>query len=626
MCGIAGTLGLVRRDARRDAAVMNAALALRGPDDCGAIVEPPVMLAHRRLAIIDVSANGHQPMTDASQRFAMVYNGEIYNHRELRTERLRGCAFRGGSDSETLLELFARYGTDAFALLNGIFAVAIWDRKEQTLVIGRDGMGVKPLYLWRPPGGGLGIASELKALQALDGFSAELDCTAAAAYVTYLYSPGERTMFRTVRKHPAGVWTRYDAAGREAGSGCFFALPDYRPRTMSAAEAVSTTYRELGDAVERQMLADVEVGAFLSGGLDSTAIVHFAERHSPERLRCFTIRYGDDGSTRGEMVADLPFAREAAAHLGVELHEVPIDPGLARDLPLLVDMLDEPQADPAALGNFFISRAASELGLKILLGGAGGDDMLTGYRRHLVAAHDAKIGLVPSALRSGLARMALRIPSDSHMVRRLRKALVSGVGSADERLLTAFEWLPAEAASDLLCEPVGGDAVRQPFASYLDDLEANAVERMLRLEQRFFLRDHNLNYTDKTGMSASVEIRVPFLDLQFVKFASHLPTEFKLRSGVTKWALRKAMEPHLPRNVIYRPKTGFGVPLRSWLAGPMGETIADLTSRETLDSRGLFDGRAVAALRDDHFAGRIDAAYPLLAVAMIELWCRRFAS
>ncbi|MCT2557780.1 asparagine synthase (glutamine-hydrolyzing) [Tsuneonella sp. YG55] len=625
MCGIAGTLGFNEDRVAVDRAALLCALQRRGPDDEGAWHDGPLSLVHRRLSVLDLTDAGQQPMLDGSGRFAMVFNGEIYNHRELRAQYLPGYSFKGSSDSETLLELYARDGVDCLSRLNGIFALAIWDRRERSLVLVRDGVGVKPLYCWRRAEGGLAFASELKALRELDGFTSALDPVAAAAYLTYLYSPGERTMFADVRKHPAGVWRRFDAVGRAKGEGRFYSLPAYEPRAMSADEAVSGTYRELGAAVDRQMLADVEIGAFLSGGLDSTSIVHFARRQVERPLRCFTIRYDADVRAAGEMVADLPFARTAAKHLGVDLHEVAVDPGLVRDLPLLVDMLDEPQADPAALANYFISSAARDLGIKVLLGGAGGDDVFTGYRRHSIAAHDEGVGTVPGGLRRLALSVASAIPSNSEALRRMRKALSAIQGSREERLLRAFEWLPADRAANLLEADVDPGAVIAPFSHALARTEGNPIERMLRLEQEFFLRDHNLNYTDKTGMAASVEIRVPFLDPVLMEFAAAMPTEFKLRGGKTKWALRKAMEPHLPHDVIYRPKTGFGVPLRSWLLGPMRDTIGDLTASELVAARGLFDPAKVTALRDDHFAGRIDAAYPLLGLVLIELWCRRFA-
>ncbi|MFC4294001.1 asparagine synthase (glutamine-hydrolyzing) [Novosphingobium tardum] len=623
MCGIAGTLGLTKATTGASAEEMAALLAHRGPDDQGVVTDGPVTLIHRRLAIVDLSRAGHQPMNDASGRFIMVYNGEIYNHRELRAAYLPGHDFRGSSDSETLLELFACQGPAAFGRLNGIFAAAIWDRRDRQLMLARDGAGVKPLYIWAAPGGGIAFASEIKALCAAPEFASALDPVAAAAYATYLWSPGERTMFAAVRKFEAGRWQRFDAAGRLLGGESFYNLPPYRPIAMTPEEAARETADELARAVERQMLADVEVGAFLSGGLDSSAIVHFARKHSARPLQCFTLAYPDGHDA--EMVTDLPYARQAAAHLGVSLHEAEITPRMADDLPRLVEMLDEPQADPAAMGNFYIAAAARERGIKVLLGGSGGDDVFTGYRRHSQFAHDGALGAVPGAVRAMLLRVAGSL-GRGERARRIQKALRAMQGDADARLCRAFEWLPVETAAGLLARSPSPAEVTRPFTNAVASSgSAPQVERMLRLEQQFFLRDHNLNYVDKTGMAAGVEIRVPFLDPELMAFAATMPLDCKMRAGQTKWALRKAMEPHLPREIIYRPKTGFGVPLRAWMRGPLRDIVGDLTSRQTVARRGLFEPGAVAALRDAHFAGRIDAAYPLLAIVMMELWCRRFA-
>lgn len=625
MCGIAGLLApLADREARQVAARMGAALAHRGPDDAGLLVEPGVTLVHRRLAIQDLSPAGHQPMADASGRYVMVYNGEIYNHAELRTRFLSGLNFRGTSDSETLIELYARQGPDAFGLLNGIFALAIWDRKERTLTLARDGAGVKPLYVWTANDGRLAFASEIKALRVVPGFASDLDPVAAAAYAGFLWSPGERTMFAAVKKLGAGTWRRVSADGRDAGEGRFYALPEYAPEAMSDDAAIAGTADRLAAAVSRQMLADVEVGAFLSGGLDSSSIVHFAQRHTGRPLTCFTLAYDENVSEPGEMVADLPYARKAAAHLGAKLHEVRIDTAMAEDLPRLVEMLDEPEADPAALANYYISAHARDHGFKVLLGGAGGDDVFTGYRRHQQFARDRWIGAVPGVARAALPGL-LALGGGGERVRKLRKAAQSMQGGADERLVRAFTWLPLQRAAGLLATPVDAAAVAAPLEAELAASRgAPAVERLLRLDQAFFLRDHNLNYTDKTGMAAAIEIRVPFLDPELMAWAARVPVSAKLRGGQTKWVLRKAMEPHLPHDVIYRPKTGFGVPLRAWMRGPLRALTEDLTGRSVVARRGLFDPAAVERLRTDHYAGRIDAAYPLLAVMMAELWCRRF--
>lgn len=624
MCGIAGFLGPYGPEV---AAAMGAAIAHRGPDSDGIFRDGAagIALVHRRLSIIDLSPAGHQPMADGSGRFVLCYNGEIYNFRELRCAlEAEGARFRGGSDSEVIIEGFARHGTDYFARFNGIFALAIWDRHERSLLLARDGAGVKPLYIRDKPGG-FAFASEIKALLALPDLDRSLDAQAAAAYLTYIYSPGARTMFESVRKLTPGTWLRIDAERRHQ-TGSFYRFPQATPdHDLSDQALIDGTRAALAGAVERQMVADVDVGAFLSGGLDSSAVVALAREHARGKMQCFTIGYDERADEAGELIADLPYARKAAAHLGVDLHEVHVDARMAEEFTGLIATLDEPQADPAALNSLKIAALARSQGFKVLLSGTGGDDVFTGYRRHQAAALDRHWARIPGPARSGLARAASALPASGGL-RRVRK-LLNGIGGDDDaRLLALFEWLPAERAAVLLDPAADAEAIRAPMRGVLAAYpEGGAVERVLRLDQHFFLTDHNLNYTDKTGMAHGVEIRVPFLDPELIDWAARIPVSAKLRGRETKWVLRKAMEPLLPHDIIYRPKTGFGVPLRAWLKRELRPMLEELLSPATIAARGLFDADEVAALKRDTLSGRIDGSYALLGLMAIELWCRRFA-
>lgn len=625
MCGIAGLFGKADRTLFES---FSEALAHRGPDDVGRFEDRDagILLVHRRLSIIDLSEAGHQPMADASGRFVLCYNGEIYNHLDLRRElTVLGTRFRGGSDSETLVEGFARWGADVLPRLNGIFAFAIWDRRERILHLARDGAGVKPLY-WTRTAEGIAFASELKALTALPSLSRAIDSVAVRAYLQYLWSPGERTMFEAVRKLAPGTMASF-SVDRPEVSQAFWRLPEYAPAGLPDANAIAGTRAALRTAVERQMAADVEVGAFLSGGLDSSAVVCFAREFTQRPMQCFTIGYQASARETEELVPDLPYARSTAKALGVQLHEVEVGAWICDELADLVTILDEPQADPAALNNLHISALARSHGIKVLLSGAGGDDVFTGYRRHsLLDAARRLDGGVPPFLRRLAARAAPAVAGAGPMRRRASRALELAGADAAERMLRSFEWLDG-AWLDAICV---ADHLHQPQRAPLESVAARSlgwpvVERALRIDQAFFLADHNLNYTDKTGMACGVEIRVPFLDPDLMNWAAGLSVNQKLRGGTTKWVLRKAMEGLLPHDTIYRPKTGFGVPLRAWLSGPLREMVGDLTSADTVHRRGLFDSAAVARFRDATLAGRVDGAYPLLAMMVIELWCRAFA-
>ena len=626
MCGIAGFLG---RFSESLLPQMGDRIAHRGPDDSGVFHDPEarIGLVHRRLSIIDLSPAGHQPMVDTSGRFTLVYNGEIYNFAELRRElQASGATFRGHSDTEVVLELIARRGLEALDRLNGIFALALWDRRERRLHLARDGMGVKPLYWTRTPSG-FAFASEMKALLALPDLSRTLDPVAATAYVSYLYSPGTRTMLADVRKLAPGQRLTL-ALDREPLETPFWKLPAPSPKSMPDSDWIAEMRTQLEAAVERQMVSDVQIGAFLSGGLDSSSIVALARRHvTRAQLPCFTIDYASRPEDERELISDLPYARAAARHLDVDLHEVRVDASMADDFEKLVTMLDEPQADPAALNNYYIAELARQAGVKVMLSGAGGDDVFSGYRRHKAAGLDALFDNVPPPLRRAVAGTAGRLPLSHPTARRARKALEHLGDDHATRIARMFEWLPLEKSGALLADAptdIAGLA-RDPFMETVraDGLETG-LQKVLRLDQSYFLVDHNLNYTDKTGMAAGVEIRVPFLDLELVEWAAGVPDDLKLRRGETKWILRQAAEDLLPHDIIYRPKTGFGVPLRSWMRERMRPMMDELLAPKTIEARGLFSSKQVSALRAATDRGTVDGSYSLLGVAAIELWCRTF--
>lgn len=630
MCGIAGFSG------QFDAALldrMSASLSHRGPDDAGALVMErySVGLAHRRLAIIDLSPAGHQPMWDEANIAAIVFNGEIYNYRELRDQLLsQGCRFRGHSDTEVLLNLYMQEGEAMLDRLNGIFAFAIWDSRDQSLFVARDGMGVKPLYFAETERGFL-FASELKALLREAAVSRELDPLAIQHYLTYLWCPAPRTMLRAVKKLAPGCAMRI-RRHRVERLWQFYDLPYDQPlSTMSAEDAVGEVRACLREAVRRQMVADVPVGAFLSGGLDSSAVVAMARDYSPSgRLPCFTIGFKGHVARSEGFTPDLPYAQKVAKHLGVDLHTIYVGPEMIDRLGDMIDHLDEPQADPAPLNVLFISHLARSQGIKVLLSGAGGDDLFTGYQRHYALDHENYVQWLPLSARRYLARRGGQLPASNPITRRVGRLLRYAHLDGDPRIASYFFWSAPDLTRSLFSQTfvqqlVGADPA-QPLLSSLERLPADvpALNRMLYLEGKHFLADHNLNYTDKMSMAEGVEVRVPLLDRDLVSLAARLPLAYKQRGKVGKWIFKKAMEGTLPPDVIYRPKTGFGAPLRHWLRHELRDVVEDLLSEASLGRRGIFDPQAVHALVANDRAGRVEAAYPIFALMCIELWCRRF--
>lgn len=625
MCGIAGFDGtgdqtLIERMAAR--------IKHRGPDDSGSWMAPDasVGFAHRRLSILDLSCRGHQPMSDGGRRAVITFNGEIYNFLELRAAlEKRGWTFESTSDTEVLLKGYLEYGHDILDKLNGIFAFAIHDLRDATTFIARDHLGVKPLYLVELADTVL-FASEMKALLVDSRVSRELDQRALLRYMTFLWSPGVATPFRAVRRLEPGAAVLI-RRGRIVRSWPFYAPRFANVMERSPDEHAAVVAEGLRTAVHRQMVADVPVGAFLSGGLDSSAVVAFArEKAGPAGMDCFTIAPQSADLVAEGMADDLPYARRVASYLGVRLHMIPIEHGIIRHLGRVLYYLDEPQADPAAINVMLISELAREHGIKVLLGGTGGDDLFTGYRRHRAYQAERYWAWLPLQLRGLLAAGAGRLPTTIPSLRRAQKALRDAAAGPDARLFGYFHWSIPQVAATLLAQPVDVNDVDQPLATSLATSNPipEGLDRLLFLEQRFFLADHNLLYTDKLSMASGVEVRVPFLDLDLVAYANQIPSAVKQRGAVGKWVLKKAMEPFLPHDVIYRPKAGFGAPLRSWVRFDLVPVIDNVLSEAALRRRGVFAPAAARALIESDRCGRTDAAYTVFSMLCIELWMQTF--
>jgi len=636
MCGIAGYSGDQHCKKLVDLVV---SLHHRGPDTSGLFQDPTqeIGLVHTRLSIIDMTAHGHQPMAGANGQVVLIFNGEIYNFLELRTElEHKGYRFNGHSDTEVLLKLYLEYRSFSNGVhtmlrrLNGIFAFALWDADRGELLLARDALGVKPIY-YSSDDQSFAFSSEIKALLPLFGAFRNLDTAAIDRYLSFLWCPGEGTPSSQVRKLPPGeaLWVK---EGRIVERFRWYQLPAFQPGAtnlnLGLAGAVCGTEQHLRQAVHRQLVADVPVGAFLSGGLDSSSVVAFAREQIPN-IRCFTIECTGD-SDEG-IADDLPYARRVAAHLNVPLQIVRTDAArMAEDLPAMVVQLDEPLADPAPLNVLYISRLAREQGIKVLLSGAGGDDLFTGYRRHRALMAEGLWSWLPRSARVGLERLTCRLDQRRPVFRRLTKLFSGASLEGDARLVNYFRWVDRKDLAALytpeFIEALGTARAEDPMLEFLADLPSNTsrLESLLALEQRFFLTDHNLTYTDKMSMAVGVEVRVPFLDLELVEFAARIPARFKQRGSCGKWVLKKAMEPYLPRDVIYRPKSGFGAPLRSWMRNELRDLLGDVLSPVNLRSRGLFQPNAVHQLIAANDCGRVDATYTLFSLLCIELWCLHF--
>jgi asparagine synthase (glutamine-hydrolysing) len=629
MCGIAGFSGDFEASVLER---MSNAIGFRGPDDSGLCVisNEGIGLAHRRLTIIDLSTSGHQPMWDASRRIVITYNGEIYNYRELKTSLVNsGFSFSSESDTEVLLNLYLRDGVSMLESLNGIFAFAIWDTKERVLFLARDGVGVKPLY-YSCTGNGFLFASELKSLLHEHSVDRTIDKEALHSYLTYLWSPAPATMLTSVRKLEPG-YALVVRKGEIAKKWRYYDLPySQGTREISERDAIEATTEQFREAVKRQLVSDVPVGAFLSGGLDSSAIVAMAKEVEPSiDLPCFTIRNDDTVQQKEGFSEDHPFAVSVAESLGLELKTIHVGSEIINRLAEMIFHLDEPQADPAPINALLISELASSNGIKVLLSGTGGDDIFTGYRRHQAVNLERWWSWLPQSYRRILSRTAQHLPKDIPSLRRLSRLFQYAHLERDERLISYFRWMDDGISGYYTSE--WQDCLtscnhKDPLMASLDNLRDDVapINRMLYIEGKHFLADHNLNYMDKMGMAAGVEVRVPFLDPDLISLAASLPTGYKQKGRQGKWLLKKAMHSYLPANVIYRQKAGFGAPLRQWISSDLKPLIDEMLSESSLQSRGIFDPVKVRDLISKNDAGHIDGAYLIFSMVCIELWCRMF--
>ena len=628
MCGIFGFSGEFDHLNLTEIATT---LLHRGPDDSGIYnnLDAHVAFVHTRLAIMDLSPAGHQPMISLDGEVVIVFNGEIYNFRELRqTLEQKGIVFKGNSDTEVLLHLYLNGGLNFLKRLNGIFTIAIFDNRTGELMISRDGLGVKPLYYYRDKRG-LVFASEIKALKSFLAPILELDLEAIDRYLSYLYCPGSQTPILGIKKLDPGH-TITIKNGAVIGNKQWYVLPQtlLGNRDLKKHVAIKKVQDGLRVAVQRQMVADVSIGAFLSGGLDSSAIVALAKEINPD-IRCFTIEQ-EGGSDDGDH-DDLPYAKRAAEFLGVSLDVVTAKAGdLALELEKMIWHLDEPLADPAALNVLYISRLARKNGIKVLLSGAGGDDLFTGYRRHIALKYEKFWTWMPNPVLRQISHMTQKLNQESALAYKLNKLFSNAEMIGDRRITKYFSWAQREKLTSLytdrMKEILKDSSPDRPLLDFMQKIEPGVsdIDRMLVLEQRFFLSDHNLNYTDKMSMAEGVEVRVPFLDLDLINIAASIPTHFKQKGRVSKWVLKKAMEPYLPKDIIYRPKTGFGAPLRRWIKNELRDMINERLTFNALSARGIFDPVAVQKLIADNEQGTIDGAHTIFSILCIEIWCSLF--
>ena len=646
MCGITGYLEL-KSDAADPAIALSMAARIvhRGPDDSGVWTDGPVALAHRRLSILDLSPAGHQPMHSACGRYVLVYNGEIYNFQEIRAEIEADGYFaevirqwRGHSDTEVMLAAIARWGFAAtLERLVGMFSIALWDRQERVLYLARDRLGEKPLYYGRV-GATVLFGSELKALRGHPAWRGEIDRGALSLLMRHNYIPVPYSIYREIRKLPAGCFMRVTASG-EMTVQPYWSLVQAAVRARAnpfrgnALEATDALEQQLSRAIQGQMIADVPLGAFLSGGIDSSTVVALMQAQSSRPVSTFSIGFFEEGFNEAE------HAKRVAEHLGTHHTELYVTSRQAQEvIPRLPALYDEPFSDSSQIPTFLVSQLARQH-VTVSLSGDGGDELFGGYNRYFIAGDVwRQMSRMPVGLR-GMTAAAIRCLSPqswtsltgvvaSFLPARYRHGnmgdklykLAGILGSQGQEVIYRQMLSHWQDPSSLV-----RDGFEPPTALTHPDpaLEVgNFVERMMLLDSVSYLPDDILVKVDRAAMGVSLETRVPMLDHRVVEFAWSLPFDMKVRNGEGKWLLRQVLYRHVPREILDRPKMGFGVPIDHWLRGPLRDWAEDLLEPGRMAAEGFFDPAPVQEKWRQHLSGRQNWQYLLWDILMFQAWLR----
>jgi asparagine synthase (glutamine-hydrolysing) len=637
MCGIAGIISL---EPSQHIASMLQSIEHRGRDDEGTWISDPiddngrrVGFGHRRLSIIDTSPGGHEPMFSHDGRYVLTFNGEIYNYRELR-EQLRGLGheFRTESDAEVLLSAFAQWGREGISRLNGMFAFAIWDQQERTLTLTRDHVGIKPLYYAQDSGVFL-FASEIKSILATKLIKPEIDPESLNQFLTFLWSPDPNTLFAGIKTVPPGHILQLhnnQISLTQWWDVSFDNIQSDKSEDWWREQVLETLDR----VVKMEMVADVPLGAFLSGGIDSSGIVAMMTRHADSHsISTYTVGIESHDLRYDIIPDDVRWARQVNEQLQTDYHESMLQPAVVDLLPKLVYHMEEPPID-MAIPSYLISRAARET-LTVMLSGMGGDEVFAGYPRQMAMKIASAFDPVPSLLRRPLMRtVAQALPGGlpgkfTAPLRNAKKFARSAGLDFEDRYLGYGTYFTNEAKQRLYSDEWRAltselDPYSKHRAYFQRVSTADPLNRLLYVDLKTFLPCLNLMTTDKTSMAANLEVRVPFLNREMIEMAARMPARLKLRGLKRKYILKRALEGVLPKDVIWRKKAGFGAPIRSWLRGPLKPLVNDLLSEGTIKRRGLFNPKEVKRVIDANFSGREDNNLQVFQLLGLELWQQTF--
>jgi asparagine synthase (glutamine-hydrolysing) len=629
MCGIYGVIHFSKDGQPCEPLLskMGNVIQHRGPDDSGHYVDGPVGIGMRRLSIIDVQG-GHQPISNEDGTIWLVLNGEIYNYRSLRAELERkGHSFRTESDTEVIVHLYEECGTEFFQRLRGMFGVALWDSTKQRLVLGRDRIGEKPLYV-RREGKRLLFASELKSILQVEGVPRELNHEALRKYLAHGYVPAPLTLLEGMEKILPGHFLVVENGKMEDHS--YWDVPTGPKENHSVEEWIGILQAKLTETVNAQLVSDVPLGAFLSGGIDSSTIVAIMARASSRPVKTYSIGYEGDQSYYNE----LPFARIVAKAFATDHHEIVVRPDVSELLPKLIWHLDEPIADSACLTTYLISRLARE-SVTVILSGVGGDELFGGYRRYLGDSVRRWYHLLPSPIRKSVLPAILRVSPKDRATQwkdyvRYAAAFVETAEQDAVSCYLGYVTLFSAQSQHELIQPEFRDPGRAGLSGLaIDDYLARgegieSLDRIMYADLKTSLPDDLLALTDRMSMAASVECRAPLVDYELIELAGRIPSNLKVRGFTMKYLFKKAVAPWLPKEVIQRKKRGFGAPVGSWLRRELQPLIQDLLSEQEVRKRGIFQWSGVQAILDAHQSQRADYTDQVFALLALEIWCRTY--
>jgi asparagine synthase (glutamine-hydrolysing) len=625
MCGITGFVYNSDRAVERDVLErMNCAIEHRGPDEDGFYITENVGLAMRRLSIIDL-AGGQQPMHNEDRTKWIVYNGEIYNYQELRADLdKRGHKFYTNSDTEAIVHLYDEFGEGCLEYLRGMFAFAIWDDKDKSLFIARDRVGKKPLLYSHQPNGDLIFGSEFRAVLEHPSVGRDVDMGAIDSYLTYLCVPAPETAFKSIRKLEPGHWLRWKDGQIETRR---YWLPDFSKKLqISEEEAIEETTRLVREATRMRMIAEVPLGAFLSGGVDSSTVVALMAQESERPVKTFSIGFEEQD------FSELKYARRVAEHVGAEYNEFIVKPNALEILPTLVDHYGEPYADSSAIPTYYVARETRKH-VTVALNGDGGDESFAGYERHAAMLIAEKYARLPSVLRKVFVEAPISVLPTSEIkrsrVRDVKRFLRAANLPKTERY---FRWMSTfdRQTKEEIYTPEFAAAVNSINASrYLDGwfVKANGsgmLDATLFSDLMTYLPNDLLVKVDIASMACSLEARSPFLDHKVIEFAASLPESLKMQRFKTKSLLKKVAARLVPPEVVYRRKMGFGVPVGKWFRGEMRSFVSDVLLSETALDRGIIRREAIKRYVNEHTNGERDHQFQIWTLLMLELWFQRF--